>query len=333
MSYVEAIKDGVRVVHRVWQLVLVQLATVAISSIGFFILVGIPLAIAFIIFSIDLTTLRITDIFSIFKEPSEIISKYFWLFLIVIVGLLIYILLAVTFSIYVFGGSIGVIGKSLRDNTLKFHMNIFFIEAKRLFFPILGFSALIGLVLIAAAFVLGILGGGIAVLVSFAKTQDSTLALFLGAFFSLTLLICALVLILAILTVSLYGAAVISLKGTGAMKSLKEAINFVAMHPKALGLYMVLLAGYFLLVFLLMLIGYPFRLIPVIGPILSFPYQLLTYIFQTYIGLVFIATVFTYYYSTELLDSSTVESSTPQTTIQSSNSDNQNGEQPITKSQ
>ena len=54
MTYNEAIKGGVRVVNRNWQLVLIQLSVVFISSIGFFIIVGIPLAIAFIIFGVEL---------------------------------------------------------------------------------------------------------------------------------------------------------------------------------------------------------------------------------------------------------------------------------------
>lgn len=37
-----------------------------------------------------------------------------------------------------------------------------------------------------------------------------------------------------------------------------------------------------------------------IGPILSFPYQIISSAFQTYIGLSIIAALFAYYYSTEV---------------------------------
>jgi len=56
-------------------------------------------------------------------------------------------------------------------------------------------------------------------------------------------------------------------------------------------------------------------LIPVIGAILSFPYQLISYVFQTYVGLAIIATIFIYYYSTEIPSKPVVESSTPQTPL------------------
>jgi len=161
MRYIEAIKEGFNLVHRVWQLVLVQLGMILISGIGFFVFVGIPLAVAFIIFSVDLTGITQKDILYLLKEPSEIISKYFGVVLFVIIGLVVYVMAAITFSIYVFGGSVGVVGKALENRNLKFNMHLFFSEAKRLFLPMIGFTTLVGIILIIAAFILGILGGAV----------------------------------------------------------------------------------------------------------------------------------------------------------------------------
>jgi hypothetical protein len=301
MGYLDVIKDGFKVVHRIWQLLLVQLGMVVLSGIGFIVLVVIPLAIAFVLFSIDLTGIAaIEDILKLLKEPSDIISKYFGLVLIVIGSLLIYIVLAATFSIYVFGGSVGVIGKALRDKTLKFSMHIFFSEAKRLFFPMLGFTSVVGVILIATAFVLGVLGGGIVALISFVKSQDSTLALFLSLFFSLLLIIIALILFLGIFSMTMYGIAVLVMKEIRPVKAFREAAQFVVRHPNAFWFYTLLFGGYIFVSFLLILLGYPFDLVPVIGPFLSFPYQIISSAFQTYIGLSIIAALFNYYYSTEI---------------------------------
>jgi len=329
MEYIESIKEGFRVVHRVWQLVLVQIGMIILSGIGFFILVGIPLAIAFVLFSVDLTGITdIKDIFLMLKEPSEIISKYFGLVLIVVTGLLMYFLVATIFSIYVFGGSVGVIGNALRDKTLKFNIHTFFSEARRLFLPMLGFTGIVGIVMIAIAFVLGILVGGIVALVSFVKSQDSTLALFLSLFFSLTLIIIAIIFLLGILSITMYGIAALSMKGTGPLKSLKEASNYIVKHPKAFWLYSILLGGYIFLSFLLILLGYSFKLIPVIGTILSFPYQLISYVFQTYVGLSIFATIFLYYYSTEILSEPIAGSSIPQIPLQAEDSQSLGGNYP-----
>ena len=317
MTNIEAIKDGFRLINRNWQLILVQLGMVIISTIGFFIIVGIPLAIAFIIFGIDLTGLTdLKDIFKILKEPSAIISRYFGLFFIIIASFMLYIILIALFGIYIFGGSVGVLGRSLKDRTLRFSMHTFFDEAKKLFTRLFGFTTVIGILVIIAAFILGILGGSVAALVSFAKSQDSTLALFFGTFFSLILIIIALALILGIISITLYGIASLFFKGTGPIKSLKEVIHYLIRHPNAFWLYTVLCGVYILTSFLMILLGYPFTLIPVIGVILSFPYQLIYYAFQTYIGLAVIATILSYYYSTEILSNPVVENPAPQTPVQ-----------------
>jgi hypothetical protein len=315
MSYVEAIKEGFRLIHRIWQLVLIQLGAVFLSGIGFFIFVGVPLAIAFIIFSIDLTGITGKEIFQLLKEPSELISKYFGLVLMVITGLLVYILTVVIFGIYIFGGSVGVIGKALGDKNLKFSMHTFFSEARRLFLPMLGFTTIVGIILIVAAFFLGILGGGVVAFISYVKSQDSMLALFLSLFFSMILIVILFFLFLGILSITIYGTAVLSVKGLGPLKSLKDAFNYVMRHSGAFWLYAILFGGYALVSFSLIFLGYPFRLIPVIGALISFPYQLISYIFQTYIGLVIIATLFTYYYSTEIHREPVIETSTPQTPL------------------
>jgi len=318
MTFIEALKDGFRLVNKNWQLVLVQLCMVIISSIGFFIIIGIPLAVAFIIFGLDLTELTdIKDIFRILKEPSDIISRYLGLFFIVIASFLLYIIMVALLGIYVFGGSIGIIGSSLRNRSLKFNLNAFFSEAKRLFLRLLAFTSVIGIIFIVAAFLLGIVGGGIAALFSFVQVQDSTLVLFFVTFFSLILIIIALILILGILSIMLYGVAPLFFKGMGPFKSLNETIKYLFRHPDAFWLYTILFVGYLIASFLLILLRYSFTFIPVIGSILSFPYQLISYAFQTYLGLVIIATILSYYYSTEVPSELISESFTAQTSVDS----------------
>jgi hypothetical protein len=301
VRYIDAIKDGFRIINRNWQLVLIHVVMVILSSIGFIIIVGIPLAIAFIIFGIDLTEFTtLKDIFRALRGPSEIISKYFSLFLIVVISFFLYLLTIAILGIFIFAGTIGVMCKSLKDSTMKFSMKLFFEKAKGLFFRLLGFTTLIGIIFIIAAFSLGILGGGIAALVSFAQSQDSTLALFLGTLFSLILIIIAIIIILGILSITLYGIASLCFKETGPLASIREAVHYLIENPNAFWLYTILFMGYFLASFLLILLSYPFTLLPIIGTILSFPYQIISYAFETYLGLAIMATILIYYYATEI---------------------------------
>ncbi len=298
MRYAEAIQSGLKTINRNWQLVLIQVGAMFASFIGFFIIVGIPLAIAFIIFGLDLTELsRIEDIFRSFREPSEILSKYFALVILVLTSLLLYITIVLAVGIYLFGGSIGVISLSLSGRSEKFQLKEFFSEGRRLFFPLVGFTSLIGLILLFVAFVLGLLGGLVSAIVSVAKEQEATLALFLGIFFSLILSVIGLALLLGTLSVTVYGSAVMAMKGAGPVRSLKEAVRYISGHADAFYLYCLVFVGYLFIIFIVASLSYPIGLIPLIGSLMALMYQLAAYVVQSYFGLVMIAAIFCYYYS------------------------------------
>lgn len=297
MRYREAIQSGFRIINKNWQLVLIQVSAMFASFMGFFIIVGIPLAIAFIIFGLDLTELsRLEDVFRTFREPSEILSKYFGLAILVLTSLLLYITVVLAVGIFLFGGSIGVISRSIRDSAGKFQAKVFLSEGKRLFFPLLGFTLLVGLIFILVAFVLGLFGGLISAVVSIAREQEATLALFLGIFFSLILFVIALTLILATLSVTVYGSAVMAVRGAGPVKSLKESVRYLFAHAQAFYLYCLVFAGYLFISFIVVSISYAIGLIPLIGPLLALLYQFGAYIIQSYAGLVMVAALFSYYY-------------------------------------
>lgn len=297
MKYTEAIKNGFAIVNKNWQLVMIQVGAMFLSFIGFFILVIVPLAIAFIIFGLDLTELSsFGDVWRTFKEPSEILSRYFALVILVLASILLYALIVLAFGIFLFGGSIGVIGRSVKGEAERVHMKIFISEGKRLFFPLIGFTSLIGLIFILVAFILGLFGGSIAAIVSLAKEQEAALALFLGIFFSLILFVVGLALILITLSTTIYGAAIMALRGLGPMKSFKEAIRYLYKQIDALYLYIMIFVGYIIISVIVVFLSYPIKYIPLIGSFMALFYKFGIYIFQSYTGLVMIAAIFRYYY-------------------------------------
>ena len=301
MTYTDAVKSGFRLVNRNWQLVVVQAGMMLTNCIGFFVVVGIPLGIAFVVFGLDLTGLAQTrDILGLLSHPSELITKYMGLVLIVVVSFLLYLLIVSTIGLFVFAGSIGSVGHAVLDPSRKFSMKLFFAEAKKVFFPLMWFSLFMGLVFILITFCLGLLGGGVAAIVQSAKSQDSTLALFLGIFFSLVLALVGITIILGAIAITVYGLAVLFFKAEGAVRSCRDAAVFLWERQSAFWLYIMLFFAYVIASFILMLFTYPFNLIPIIGTIISFPLQLASYVAQSYIGLAIIATVFTYYYEAEI---------------------------------
>ena len=76
MNYISVIKEGVDVANKNWQLILVQFIFMFLSFISLLIIVGIPLAIAFVIFGLDLTEiLRQKDLISVFQVSAGMLRK------------------------------------------------------------------------------------------------------------------------------------------------------------------------------------------------------------------------------------------------------------------
>ncbi|MCX5717427.1 MAG: hypothetical protein NTW44_03780 [Nitrospirae bacterium] len=311
MIYSNVIKNGFRLVNKNWQLVLIQIGMILVNCIGFFVFVGIPLAVAFVIFGLDLTEMTdLKNLLGTMKDASEIITKYLGLIIVLAVSFVVYLLVAASIGLYVFGGSAGMIGRAVRDSTDRFNMNTFFSEGKRLFWPMVGFTAIIGIIFLGVAFILGVFVGGIGVIISIVKGYETTLAVVLGIFLSLLLFCIGLALIISSIALTLYGTAAIVLKGTGPWQAIKDTIKYLYRNPATLWLYCLAFGGYFLVTFLLVLLGAPFSLIPLIGAIIAIPYQLFSYAIQSYLGLVIVAVIFIYYFSTEVKLSETPDEGT-----------------------
>ena len=311
MTYGDAIKNGFRLVNKNWQLVLIQFGMMLVNCIGFFVFVGIPLAVAFVIFGLDFTDMtELKNLPWTIKDASEIITKYLGFIIVLAVSFLVYLFVAASVGLYFFGGSAGMIGRAVKNSADRFNMNTFFSEGKRLFWPLAGFAAIIGIIFLDVAFVLGVFAGGIVVIISIAKGDETTLAVVLGIFLSLLLFCIGLAFIISSIALTLYGTAAIVLKETGPWQATKDTIKYLYRNPAALWLYCLVFGGYILTTFFLVLLGTPFSQIPLIGAIIAIPYQIVSYALQCYLGLVIVAAIFIYYFSTEVKLSKTPDEGT-----------------------
>lgn len=299
MQFAVAVQNGFRVINRNWQIILVQIGAMLVSFIGFFILVGIPIAVAFIVFGIDFTEVSsIQDLLSGFRKPAEVLSRYFGLAVLVLASFLLYLLAVLCLGIFIFGGSIGLVGASVRDPQASFSLKAFFSEGRRLFFPLLGFTTAAGFIFVFFAFVLGLFGGAIAAAVSTVKEYDTTLALFLGIFFSIVLILAVFGCTFGTLAVTLYGAAGLTLHGRGPLSALRQAVGYLYRNAGAFYLYCLVFGGYIVLFVLLLFAGYGLKTVPLAGPMVSPIFQFLVNVGQSYLGLVALAAIFTYYWAT-----------------------------------
>jgi hypothetical protein len=297
--FIPVIKAGINTVHKNWQLILIQLISMIIICMSFFIIVGLPIATAFIMFGLDFTEiLKLKDIVSAFKWSAELLSKYFAMAVVIILSLLLYIAFIAVLWVFTISGTVGVIAKSILNEINRFTLKTFFAEGRRMFLSVFVFSAIIGFLFIALAFILGILGGVALSIIDLAKTQEAALGIFLGVFFSLILLTAGILLILITLSITVYGIAYMTFNKLKPLKALMATVKYLYSTPSSIGFYSILLIGYMVIGFIVILIGSPFTLIPVVGPILSLPYQLIAYAIQGYVSLIMLSSVFHYYYGT-----------------------------------
>ena len=184
MTVSESIKKGFGLIHKEWKLIAAQFVLSLIGCAGFFVLVGIPLIAMVIALGLDVAEItRLKDFLSEVENPLDLIRKYLGVGLVLLTAIMVYALFAFSLWIYGLGGSAEVIAGALRDPAHRFSVRGFMAGAKRHFMPLMGYTALIGAILIGALFVLGIFGGLSVALAAFLK--ENLLGKFLGVFSAL----------------------------------------------------------------------------------------------------------------------------------------------------
>jgi hypothetical protein len=297
MRFTDAFKAGFRVINRNLPLVAVQIVAMIINIAGLIFLVVLPIVIAIAIMGIDITML--SDMKTLPYSIGGYIGRYFFLFLIGIFFILLYLLIVTTFALYVFGASSGVLAHSVQYPSEKLSLKLFFSEGNRLFLPMIRYMTAASLLFLLLLVV------GILVLIPLftviesIKSMNMTAGFFFGIFFILLALSVMLFAITACLAVFFYGSAILIFRGKKAFASIKEAARYLYRRQNAYWLYCLLLGGSVGLSLVLALVGMPMSAIPVIGPLFSIPYHLLTYVIQTYFSLFVTSAIFVFYFSTE----------------------------------
>lgn len=298
MLLMTSFKNGINTINKNWHLILVQILTMLLTFTAFFLIVGIPIGIAFVIFGLDFTEiLRLRNLESLFVGSAELLNKYFAMALVLFLSLIIYILSVTVLWVFTIGGVAGVIKNHVVEGGEHFSIRMFFREGKNHFFPVLGFSIFTGTLFIIVAFVLGIGGGLARKIIDTARGQEETLAMFLSIFFMLLLISIGLFLIIISLSVTFYGIAYLVFFKKGAFKSIIETFKYLFNKPSSVGFYVLLMLGYLVMSFIVVFVTSPFTLIPVIGAILALPLQILNYTAQSYMSLVMIASMFHLFFS------------------------------------
>ena len=303
MQYISILKEGAAVAGKNWQLIFVQFLFMALSFLSLLVIVGIPLAIAFVIFGLDLTEiLRQRDLIGVFQIAVAMFRKSLPIVLFVILGFVLYVASIIAMWIFAFAGTIGSVARTIL-NGQKFSARFFWTEAKRLFFPVFIFTNVAGFGFAILAMVMGIMSESARQIISVAETQEATLAVFLSIFFFLVLVSVGLFLVFITLEITFYGCGYLVFNRPRPFRAFRQIMDYLYRNPVAHLLMGILVFGYLAVGSVVVTITSLLALIPTVGPALAMPFQFLSQAAHGYVSLIILASIFLLYYRTGYLPS------------------------------
>ncbi|MBF0319162.1 MAG: hypothetical protein HQL01_05085 [Nitrospirae bacterium] len=313
MTYSEAFYKGFDTANKNLLLALVHMAATYIMAAGLVIVLIIPVAVAAVSFGgVMFTSLKDINIDNI---GQLFLGKYLALVVVVAAIAMVYVLIATLVGLYIYGGSCGMLARGIKEERFKFTMEGFFAEARRLFGPVLGFTSVVGLVALVVLVLIVASVFPLSYIIESLESANQSLSTFLMILSILAGAVIFFFMFAGMFAVTLYGTAIVVFKGMPAMQSFNEAVRLILKRPAIFLFFLVCAIIYFAVN--VMILGGMFSvvMIPVIGTILMFPYQLLIQGVQYYLGILFIAVLFSYYTGIEggQLSSTTFDTSTAAT--------------------
>lgn len=293
----DAIKEGFHHAHKNWQLIVLQLLLSMVLFAGLIIVVLAFIVAAIVVLGLDLEHLdALGDMLGNVKDPMELLSDYAGLAIGLVASFLLYSIFAITVWIFTLGGSAGVLGLSIAKPHWKLGSRDFLKKGKLLFWPIAKLTGMIGLIFIGALGVMGLLAGAGATLWDMFFSSNTRLAIFLTVLFSLMAFTVMALVCVYLFALTAWSLASLVMQGTGVMDSIRNAERFIRSRPESMWLLLLSILVLGFVQFLLMSIWYTANLMPMIGLIMTLPFQLLAYAVQGYVNMALMAAVLAYYH-------------------------------------
>jgi hypothetical protein len=287
---IESIKEGFNLTHRNWQVVLLKVAAGIINLIGFFIVVGIPVAIG--IFSLGIDIFQARDLLpEIVNNPLEFFSKYLGLVILIFSSIIFYASIASVLILYVFSGTLGVLRNTALNGNYAFRFSSFFTEARNAFFPLLWLFSIAFLVVSSLLIGFAVMAIVIISLTGISGDPKTTLSLFMTYFFGLL----GLVIILLGIIFTAYSAVALMVEKGRVLNSFSCTWNFIKNKPMSFVFYIILVIGIIASNFILLALGASLSAAPMIGYIFIIPHRLISSLVQSYLGMVMWGALISYY--------------------------------------
>jgi len=252
------------------------------------------LAIAFIIFGVDLTDmLRQPDLFGIFEVARAMFSKAPFIVIFVFLSFVLYLTFLAAMFVFFCSGTIGLLAKSIQ-NGQRFSLRLFWEEAKRLSLPVFVYSVFVGMGLTMPTMIMGILTEIVNQIVLFFETTLPLLSAFVSVFLGLILIATGLFIFLVVIGLALYGFAYLSFNRPRPFRAVKQTFNYMYRHPMSAMMLSIVLAIFLAILFLITMIS----VLSANVPLLALPFNFIFQVALWYALIFMVATLFLYYFQT-----------------------------------
>ncbi len=291
---IECIREGFNLANRNLHLVLLRIAVTIINVFGFFVFMGVPLAVAAAYMGLDIT--QASDLLpSLLDNPLGFVSRYLGLVLLVGAALIFYLTFASALLLYALSGILGVLKNAALDVHYRFSLRSFFREANGNFFRLLWLVSLLFVCLAIVLALLAVAGGIIAASAQAFAGGERTIEVFFRSFALVSITVFTIIVLIAGTVFSVYCIVASVMEGKGAIDSVKSVFVFLKRKPGAFLFYIILIAGMFAAALAFFVLGLPFRMIPVLAPAMEIALSLMDIVFQAYLMVVMWACLIVYY--------------------------------------
>lgn len=261
---VESIREGFRLTHKNWQLILIHVVTAFINIITFFLFLGVPLFIVITYLGFDIT--HLDDIIpSFIDDPFKFITRYIGLVFFIITAAIIYLTFVSILYIYILGGTLGVFKDSITDTTYGFNLHSFFREAKGYFLNLFWLAFFL-ILIVGGLLVLIIIFGGITITaLQGLDIRYPSMQRFFNYFISLFIIIFGLIILYCAIVFTLFSFVISVVEGKRVMETIRFTYTFLRDNPLAFLYYFILMLGISLVNLIALILG----VVPVIAPLLN----------------------------------------------------------------
>jgi hypothetical protein len=238
----ESIKEGFRLTHRNWQLIVIHIVVALINFIGLFVFIGLPLIIAIAYLGFDIAHIR--DILpSLMSDPVSIVTRYLGLIFFLIIASLFYLLFFSLVYLYTMSGTLGVLGGSAMDQGYCFKLSSFFSEAKRHFGRLFWLLSLLFLIFTGIIIAFVIFGGIAVTTIQGIDIGSSSIEMFFNSFISLFVVVFGSIILYASVVFMVYSMVVSVIEEKGVMESIRSTYEFLKDNAMTFLYYLILLIG------------------------------------------------------------------------------------------